>query len=210
MIGLEYRLENPTGAHPRVRLLLQRPQLPGEGEGRAGGALGPRRVRALGRARRGEALGGGQLLRARWTRTAARVNHAWFRGGWLDALTMAWKDVEEGACYDRAPVSEGEPGARGEPVRPRHARARGGADDRRAALVVRGRRARCASTATASPTPTSPATGPGTRSASPTSTSWPTTGAPTTPSCARRRPASPTASTTRPCPPRSSRRSPPT
>ena len=27
---------------------------------------------------------------------AAKVNHAWFRGGWWDALTMAWKDVAEG------------------------------------------------------------------------------------------------------------------
>ncbi len=42
-----------------------------------------------------------------------RVNHAWFRGGWFDALTMAWKDAEEGACYDRPPVAEGQsaPGA---------------------------------------------------------------------------------------------------
>ena len=39
----------------------------------------------------------------------ARVNHAWFRGGWFDDLTLAWKDVEEGACYERPPVSEGLP-----------------------------------------------------------------------------------------------------
>jgi hypothetical protein len=38
-----------------------------------------------------------------------RVNHAWFRGGWFDDLTLAWKDVEQGACYDRPPVSEGPP-----------------------------------------------------------------------------------------------------
>jgi uncharacterized protein (DUF608 family) len=40
---------------------------------------------------------------------AARVNCAWFRGGWFDPLTMAWKDVADGACTDRPPVSEGEP-----------------------------------------------------------------------------------------------------
>jgi uncharacterized protein (DUF608 family) len=40
---------------------------------------------------------------------AAQVNHSWFRGGWWDALTMAWKDVAEGASYNRAPVTEGEP-----------------------------------------------------------------------------------------------------
>jgi uncharacterized protein (DUF608 family) len=38
-----------------------------------------------------------------------KVNHAWFRGGWFDALTMVWKDIAEGACYDRPPVAEGEP-----------------------------------------------------------------------------------------------------
>ena len=42
-----------------------------------------------------------------------KVNHAWFRGGWWDALTMAWQDITEGACYDRPPVEEGDaaPGA---------------------------------------------------------------------------------------------------
>ncbi len=38
---------------------------------------------------------------------AVKVNHAWFRGGWFDPLTMAWKDIASGACYDRASVSEG-------------------------------------------------------------------------------------------------------
>jgi len=43
----------------------------------------------------------------------AKVNHAWFRGGWWDALTMAWQDVVQESCYDRPPVGEGEaaPGA---------------------------------------------------------------------------------------------------
>ncbi len=43
----------------------------------------------------------------------SKVNHAWFRGGWFDALTMAWKDIAEGACYERLPVTGGEaaPGA---------------------------------------------------------------------------------------------------
>lgn len=43
----------------------------------------------------------------------AKVNHAWFRGGWWDPLTMAWKDVSEAACYDAPPITEGgaSPGA---------------------------------------------------------------------------------------------------
>lgn len=40
---------------------------------------------------------------------AAKVNHAWFRGGWWDPLTMAWKDIAEAACYDRPPVTAGDP-----------------------------------------------------------------------------------------------------
>ena len=40
---------------------------------------------------------------------AVKVNHAWFRGGLFDPLTIAWKDIADGACYDRPPVSEGGP-----------------------------------------------------------------------------------------------------
>ncbi len=46
---------------------------------------------------------------ARTEEPEARVNHAWFRGGWFDDLTLAWKDVEEGACHERPPVAEGTP-----------------------------------------------------------------------------------------------------
>ena len=38
-----------------------------------------------------------------------KVNLAWFRGGWWDPLTMAWKDVSEGACYNREQIKEGAP-----------------------------------------------------------------------------------------------------
>jgi len=37
------------------------------------------------------------------------VNCAWYRGGWFDALSMAWKDVQEGACFDRPPAEPGLP-----------------------------------------------------------------------------------------------------
>ncbi len=39
----------------------------------------------------------------------AKTNVAWFRGGWWDALTLAWKDVVEAACYERPAVAEGQP-----------------------------------------------------------------------------------------------------
>ena len=46
---------------------------------------------------------------ARTSDPEARVNHAWFRGGWFDDLTLAWKDVEEAACENRPPVLESPP-----------------------------------------------------------------------------------------------------
>jgi uncharacterized protein (DUF608 family) len=33
----------------------------------------------------------------------AKVNLAWFRGGWWDPFTMAWHDVAKGACFDAPP-----------------------------------------------------------------------------------------------------------
>jgi len=45
----------------------------------------------------------------RTSEAEARINHVWFRGGWFDDLTLAWRDVEQGACYDRPTVSEGPP-----------------------------------------------------------------------------------------------------
>jgi uncharacterized protein (DUF608 family) len=38
---------------------------------------------------------------------AVKVNHAWFRGGWWDPLTMAWNDIAAGAAVERPPVTEG-------------------------------------------------------------------------------------------------------
>ncbi len=39
----------------------------------------------------------------------ARVNAAWFRGGWWDPLTMLWKEVSSGKPQDREPPAEGAP-----------------------------------------------------------------------------------------------------
>ncbi len=37
----------------------------------------------------------------------AKVNLAWFRGSFFDAQTIAWRDIEQGAAYERAAPSEG-------------------------------------------------------------------------------------------------------
>jgi uncharacterized protein (DUF608 family) len=46
---------------------------------------------------------------ARVTDPEAKVNLAWFRGGWWDPLTMAWKNVQDGACYERPAIARGGP-----------------------------------------------------------------------------------------------------
>jgi uncharacterized protein (DUF608 family) len=40
---------------------------------------------------------------------AVKVNCAWFRGGWWDPLTMAWRDVARGACFESPPPADGDP-----------------------------------------------------------------------------------------------------
>lgn len=37
------------------------------------------------------------------------VNCAWFRGGWFDPLSIAWKNIEEGRVISAPPVTEGDP-----------------------------------------------------------------------------------------------------
>ena len=46
---------------------------------------------------------------AKVDRDEAQVNYAWFRGTGFDSGRFAWRDVEEGACYSRTPVTEGDP-----------------------------------------------------------------------------------------------------
>ena len=39
------------------------------------------------------------------------VDHCWFRGGWWDAMTLAWDNVEKGRIIESAPIPSGAPGA---------------------------------------------------------------------------------------------------
>lgn len=39
------------------------------------------------------------------------VDHCWFRGGWFDALTLAWNNVEKAILLDNPPVPGNAPGA---------------------------------------------------------------------------------------------------
>ncbi len=41
----------------------------------------------------------------------ATVDHCWFRGGWFDALTILWKDIQDGTIKADAPNGENPPGA---------------------------------------------------------------------------------------------------
>ena len=49
---------------------------------------------------------------------AVKVNCAWFRGGWWDPLTMAWKEIADGACVERPPITRRRRVARRIAVRP--------------------------------------------------------------------------------------------
>ncbi|MCD6347902.1 MAG: hypothetical protein J7L96_10820, partial [Bacteroidales bacterium] len=42
---------------------------------------------------------------------ATTVDHCWFRGGWFDALTMAWKQIESGELIRDEPKGKNPPGA---------------------------------------------------------------------------------------------------
>ena len=44
---------------------------------------------------------------------AAKVDAAWFRGGWFDALTTVWNHIAAGDVVAQAPHAEGRPGAGG-------------------------------------------------------------------------------------------------
>jgi len=39
------------------------------------------------------------------------VDHCWFRGGWFDALTMVWKQIESGELIQNEPKGKNPPGA---------------------------------------------------------------------------------------------------
>ena len=39
------------------------------------------------------------------------VDHCWFRGGWWDALTLAWRNIQEGRLVDNPPQTDSCPGA---------------------------------------------------------------------------------------------------
>ncbi len=66
----------------------------------------------------GFVLWGGGAPEAAWEEGAfaamvsdpeVKVDHAWFRGGWFDPLTMAWNTIATGACLERPPVEGGDP-----------------------------------------------------------------------------------------------------
>jgi uncharacterized protein (DUF608 family) len=46
-----------------------------------------------------------------FTDAEAQVDHSWFRGGWFDALTVLWKDIQEGNIKADPPSGDNPPGA---------------------------------------------------------------------------------------------------
>jgi uncharacterized protein (DUF608 family) len=106
--ALEYRLQNPTPREVRGVFSWSARNFMAEEKADQGVRAIPGGFVLWGAGRKDEPWEEGSFC-ARTVEPEARVNHAWFRGGWFDDLTLAWKDVEEGACYERPPVAEGPP-----------------------------------------------------------------------------------------------------
>ena len=193
------------------RLLLERPQPDGGGEGREGGARHPGRLRSLGRRSEGVAVGRWLLLREDDRPRGPRQPRL-VPGRVVRRPDPRVEGRRGGRLLRPAARHRGTAFARRHGVRAVLARARRREDDRGAALLVRGReppagrrrpRGRRARGRAPLPSLVREALL-GDRGGGRVLDRL------ATPSCARRPPASRTASTTRPCRPRSSRRSPPT
>jgi len=113
--GLEYRFTNPTGEAVEAVFSYHAVNFLAAGEWTADRAWhGERGV--------GAAPGGFTLWQTApedkpWQQAAmsictddaaVKVNCAWFRGGWWDPITVAWKTVEDGTTPEAGPV-EGDP-----------------------------------------------------------------------------------------------------
>jgi len=106
--GLEYRFTNPTRNAVEGVFSFNARNFMGVNGGKTAVRPGDGGFVLWGGAPEGRPWEEGAFC-ASVTEPDAKVNHAWFRGAWFDALTLAWKDVQDGAVVDRAPVTEGEP-----------------------------------------------------------------------------------------------------
>ncbi len=201
----------PHRAWADRRLLVERSQLHGGGEGREGGARNSRRLRPVGRRDEGEAVGRRLLLREDG-RGRGPGEPRLVPGRVVRRPDPRLEGRRGGRLLRPSGRHRGQARARGHPLRAVRSRARRVEDDRGPALVVRGveppavgRRPRGRRAGRRSPLP------PVVRAALlGNRRGGRGLGGRATPSCGRRRPASRTASTTRPSRPRSSRRWPPT
>jgi uncharacterized protein (DUF608 family) len=104
--ALEYRLVNPTDRKIEGVLYFSAKNFMVTGQN-------PQAIRST---PGGFVLWGGAPKEKGWEEGAfaasvsdpgTRVDHAWFRGGWWDPLTMAWNAIAKGKVEDKPPVSEG-------------------------------------------------------------------------------------------------------
>jgi uncharacterized protein (DUF608 family) len=108
--GLEYRFTNT--AHRNVKAVFSfntRNFLPLDGTDKRGVRSAPGGFTIWSAAAKPEEPWRSAAVSITVDDPGVKVNHAWFRGGWYDPLTIAWKDVEAGAAVARAPITEGEP-----------------------------------------------------------------------------------------------------
>jgi Glycosyl-hydrolase family 116, catalytic region/beta-glucosidase 2, glycosyl-hydrolase family 116 N-term len=116
--ALEYRLTNRTGdpieavfSFNSVNFMIIPPTTPKESGARA--QAWPNAVLAT---PGGFVLWGAGSAEKPWeegwfsvaaqSEKSIKVNHVWFRGNGFDPITMAWRDIESAACFDRPPVTD--------------------------------------------------------------------------------------------------------
>ena len=116
--GAGIPVHQPPQATRRGGVLLQRQELHGARQA-IGQAVRPHRgrVHPLGRQARRTSPWEDAAFSATVSEPGAKVNHAWFRGGWWDPLTMAWKDVAEARATTGRRVDRRRPRPRGDAFR---------------------------------------------------------------------------------------------
>ena len=108
--ALEYRFRNPTGAPVEAVFSFNTKNF--MAVGRLGNTIVP--------------IENGFVLRQKGTKEAPHneggfavfvdddgvvVDHCWFKGGWWDSVTLAWRNVQDGKLLDNPPVDGSCPGA---------------------------------------------------------------------------------------------------
>jgi uncharacterized protein (DUF608 family) len=103
--AVEYRFKNTTASALQAVFSWNTRNFLGNG------SIGPIDGGFVLYADRGPAREGNTALAVYVPDESVTVDHCWFRGGWWDPLTIAWRHVSQGTMVDNGPVEANAPGA---------------------------------------------------------------------------------------------------